>query len=167
MKPQYLTPEETYNYLENSCHRRVTEKMFEVDSGQTAQNTIIKQILERLEVLENGVDCEARELGRYIDANKMADELSKVPWYEREDGEQAVRMVKEFPAADVQEALKEWCDERNCVIVAREDFPRLEVRHGKWINHGSFEICSVCNEEQYGHDSGRHYCPNCGSRMDL
>ena len=57
MKPQYFTPEETYNYLENICRRRVTEKIFEVDSGQTAQNTIIKQILARLEVLENNVDC--------------------------------------------------------------------------------------------------------------
>ena len=57
MKPQYFTPEETYNYLENICRRHVTEKIFEVDSGQTAQNTIIKQILARLEVLENNVDC--------------------------------------------------------------------------------------------------------------
>lgn len=41
-----------------------------------------------------------------------------------------------------------------------------EVRHGRWINHGSFEVCSVCGEEQYGHDSGRYYCQNCGARMD-
>ncbi len=41
-----------------------------------------------------------------------------------------------------------------------------EVRHGKWINHGSFEVCSVCGEEQYGHDSGRYYCPHCGAKMD-
>lgn len=39
------------------------------------------------------------------------------------------------------------------------------VKHGKWINHGSFEVCSVCGEEQYGHDSGRYYCPNCGAKM--
>ena len=61
MKPQYLTPEQTYNYLENICRRRVTENIFEVDNGQTAQNIIIKQILERLEVLENNVDCKVGE----------------------------------------------------------------------------------------------------------
>lgn len=61
MKPQYLTPEQTYNYLENICSRRVGEYIYEIDGGQTAQNIIIKQILERLEVLENNVDCEADE----------------------------------------------------------------------------------------------------------
>lgn len=61
MKPQYLTPEQTYNYLENICRRRVGENFYEIDGGQTAQNTIIKQILERLEVLENNVNCEVDE----------------------------------------------------------------------------------------------------------
>ena len=37
-------------------------------------------------------------MAKYIDANKMADELSKVPWHERDDEKQAIRMVKEFPA---------------------------------------------------------------------
>ena len=45
-------------------------------------------------------------MSKYIDANKMADELSKVPWYKREDEKQAVRMVKEFPAADVVEVVR-------------------------------------------------------------
>lgn len=61
MKPQYFTPEQAYNYLENICRRRVTEKTFEVDGGQTAQNIIIKQILERLEMLEKNVGCEVGE----------------------------------------------------------------------------------------------------------
>lgn len=41
------------------------------------------------------------------------------------------------------------------------------VRHGKWIKHGSYFTCSVCDEEQYGIDSGRYYCQNCGAKMDL
>ena len=36
---------------------------------------------------------------KYIDADKLADELSKGPWYEREDEKQAIRMVKEIPSA--------------------------------------------------------------------
>lgn len=52
MKLQYPTPEQTYNYLENICRRRAGENIYEIDGGQTAQNSIIKQILERLEVLE-------------------------------------------------------------------------------------------------------------------
>ena len=40
------------------------------------------------------------------------------------------------------------------------------VRHGRWISHGSYFTCSVCGEEQYGVDTGRYYCPNCGAKMD-
>lgn len=40
------------------------------------------------------------------------------------------------------------------------------VRHGKWISHGSYFTCSVCGEEQYGIDTGRYYCQNCGAKMD-
>lgn len=55
------------------------------------------------------------------------------------------------------------------ILLNIDDMPTedvQEVQHGRWINHGSFEVCSVCGEEQYGHDSGRHYCPNCGAKMD-
>lgn len=51
-----------------------------------------------------------------------------------------------------------------------EDAPTIEaepVRRGRWINHGSFVTCSVCNEEQYGIDTGRFYCQNCGARMEV
>ena len=40
------------------------------------------------------------------------------------------------------------------------------VRHGQWIDTGSGQECSVCGEVQYGYDSGRRYCPNCGAKMD-
>lgn len=40
------------------------------------------------------------------------------------------------------------------------------VRHGRWISHGSYFTCSACGEEQYGIDTGRYYCPNCGAKMD-
>ena len=42
----------------------------------------------------------------------------------------------------------------------------VPVRHGHWIWHGSYHTCSVCGEEQYGVDTGRFYCQNCGAKMD-
>lgn len=39
-------------------------------------------------------------------------------------------------------------------------------KHGHWISHGSYFTCSVCGEEQYGVDTGRFYCQNCGAKMD-
>ena len=40
------------------------------------------------------------------------------------------------------------------------------VMHGRWVSHGSYFTCSVCGEEQYGIDTGRYYCQNCGAKMD-
>lgn len=48
------------------------------------------------------------------------------------------------------------------------NIPSADVRpvvHGHWIDHGSFVTCSHCKEEQYGIDTGRIYCPNCGAIM--
>lgn len=41
------------------------------------------------------------------------------------------------------------------------------VVHGKWIDHGSYQECSVCHEEQHGIDNFRFYCSNCGAKCDL
>ena len=40
-----------------------------------------------------------------------------------------------------------------------------ERRIGKWIDTGSGQECSVCHEIQYGYDTFRHYCANCGADM--
>lgn len=50
----------------------------------------------------------------------------------------------------------------DCLAVA----PRVEPKHGHWIDTGSGQECSVCGEIQYGYDSYRFYCANCGSRMN-
>ena len=39
-------------------------------------------------------------------------------------------------------------------------------KKGKWIDTGSGQECSECGEIQYGYDSGRNFCPNCGVRME-
>jgi hypothetical protein len=36
---------------------------------------------------------------------------------------------------------------------------------GEWIDTGSGQECNKCHEIQYGYDSFRHFCPNCGARM--
>ena len=40
------------------------------------------------------------------------------------------------------------------------------VVHAYWRDTGSGQECSACKEIQYGYDTGRHYCPNCGAKMD-
>ena len=59
-----------------------------------------------------------------------------------------------------------WLKQDVCWML--DSAPTIEaepVRRGRWIDHGGFVTCSVCNEEQYGIDTGRFYCPNCGARM--
>lgn len=42
----------------------------------------------------------------------------------------------------------------------------VPVVHAHWRDTGSGQECSACKEIQYGYDTGRHYCPNCGAKMD-
>lgn len=39
-----------------------------------------------------------------------------------------------------------------------------EPKIGYWIDTGSGQECSKCGEIQYGYDSFRTYCANCGSK---
>ena len=54
--------------------------------------------------------------------------------------------------------MKQWFEH-----LPTADVPDRKV--GKWINTGSGEECSKCHEIQYGYDSFRRYCPNCGAEM--
>ena len=38
---------------------------------------------------------------------------------------------------------------------------------GRWIDTGSGQECSECGEIQYGYDNFRHFCANCGRRMEV
>ncbi len=40
-----------------------------------------------------------------------------------------------------------------------------ERPQGEWIDTGSGQECSICKEIQYGYDSFRNFCPNCGADM--
>ena len=53
------------------------------------------------------------------------------------------KQLKQLPAADV-----------------------APVVHAYWRDTGSGQVCSACKEIQYGYDTGRHYCANCGAKMD-
>ena len=62
----------------------------------------------------------------------------------------------------VEQALHEGADYRKRLRM----IPAKREIRGHWIDTGSGEECSVCGEIQYGYDSYRNYCPNCGSRME-
>lgn len=45
--------------------------------------------------------------------------------------------------------------------------PTAEPKTGKWIDTGSGQECDQCHEIQYGYDTGRNYCANCGAKMEV
>ena len=72
---------------------------------------------------------------------------------------------------DLLPALPQWFKDKNTEIVKtyREGYEQGKkdaVRHGRWIDTGSGQECSACKEIQYGYDSGRYYCQNCGAKME-
>lgn len=48
-------------------------------------------------------------------------------------------------------------------------FPDADVApvvHGRWIENGSVQICSVCGEEHEWENYRAPYCDTCGAMMD-
>lgn len=55
-----------------------------------------------------------------------------------------------------------------CAILERmKKLPSVnpQQKTGHWVDTGSGQECSECHEIQYGYDSNRKYCANCGFRM--
>lgn len=68
------------------------------------------------------------------------------------------------------DAYIKYCEEHRIplnidAVKAQPTADVTEINVGKWINTGSGEECSKCHEIQYGYDSFRRYCPNCGAKM--
>lgn len=58
-----------------------------------------------------------------------------------------------------------WCEEVH-ILLNLPPADVIPVVHAYWRDTGSGQECSACKEIQYGYDTGRHYCPNCGAKMD-
>ncbi len=111
---------------------------------QISEEEVLKEMIEYL-----GADSERRNVKYFTDEYNPSDNSE--------------------PTLD---QLKTYCNRRGMVIMTFDLFNEMKsrwsevVKHGHWISHGSYFTCSVCGEEQYGVDTGRYYCPNCGAKMD-
>lgn len=59
----------------------------------------------------------------------------------------------------------DYCGVNEAVNMAIEALNAEPIRHGRWIDTGSGQECSVCHEIQYGYNNYRYYCPFCGAKM--
>lgn len=123
---------------------------------------------------------------RYIDADKAIEEarLSYCKDCNSYNGvrcsacgfDDAMTYIEDTPTADVvsTKAFEQVKWERDTAIEQLESYgvgfcenkELVEVKHGEWIYTGSCQVCSICDEEQYGVDTGRFYCSHCGAKMD-
>ena len=92
-----------------------------------------------IEDLEYDVKIDQESLDRE-DLSKINRDLTQT---DKDIKQNAIDILKHAPTADV-----------------------VPVRHGHWIDTGSGQECSVCGEIQYGYDSGRFFCQQCGALMD-
>lgn len=66
------------------------------------------------------------------------------------------------------EYIKEYCHyeyEKETIDKAIKVLEQ-EPKTGHWVDTGSGQKCSECGEIQYGYDNFRHFCANCGAKMD-
>ena len=75
---------------------------------------------------------------KIIDVDTFCRNLKKKTWFSREE------IIEELNNAPIMDAKP--------------------IQYGHWINTGSGQECSVCHEIQYGIDTGRFYCANCGAK---
>lgn len=76
--------------------------------------------------------------------------------------------------ADAKDALQEkvfhnLTDEFYGAMQVIDELPSADVTpvvHAYWRDTGSGQECSACKEIQYGYDTGRYFCANCGAKMD-
>lgn len=89
--------------------------------------------------------------------------------------EMAIKALEQEPCEDAvsRQAVIELCESWWLGHTKEDDFA-TEIRAlpsvnpqktGHWIDTGSGQECSECREIQYGYDSFRYFCPNCGAKM--
>ena len=117
-------------------------------------------------------------MSRYIDADRLIDELNRRGIDYRADIDEVIRTTPTADVAPVRHgvfAQIKW--ERDIALETLEEHglsPGQKKRHGKWIDKQEVyqtAICSNCKkvtmQERWG-DFVRDYdyCPNCGAKMD-
>ena len=96
-------------------------------------------------------------MSRYIDADVLMEVLER----------SAKDPRNETAMTSWANAFQELIDLLEETLIPMSTTDVVEVVHGRWIDTGSGQECSICKEIQYGYDSARNYCANCGAKMDM
>lgn len=91
-------------------------------------------------------------MAKYIEEKELMEWVEN--WFEKNRYYHPYSKTNDIPIPELYDILEQ---------IPTADVTEINV--GKWINTGSGEECSKCHEIQYGYDSFRRYCPNCGAKM--
>jgi len=149
-----------------------------------------KKLSVKLQLCEDCISREAllEELGEepfnWNDSPEAFQEVRDYQWF-RSLIEDAPSITPSYNSITTELKPSEDCISRAAVIGLVEQYSYIienrysafitKIKHlpsvtpqpkvGKWIDTGSGQECSECGEIQYGYDSFRKYCPNCGADM--
>ena len=93
----------------------------------------------------------------------------KDEYIRREDMLNAVEKLDIIPSVDgmgIPTGAEDFRVQFLGTVLKVESADVAPVVHAHWRDTGSGQECSACKEIQYGYDNGRHYCANCGAKMD-
>lgn len=86
----------------------------------------------------------------------MTDEMAT----DNMSNEVAIEVLKDMVFCGFDRLTPKEREALDLAIKSLEEKPQ-----GHWINSQVGQTCNLCNEIQFGYDSFRHFCPNCGAKM--
>ena len=107
--------------------------------------------------------------------NMISFESCPVGMFESENGELCVKSEYGLEAIIVSTGEKFWGGAKSVDELRKVKVRPVEVeivRHGRWINSGTYYTCSVCGMDVDKYDDGGYLqdfagCPGCRAKMDL
>lgn len=80
-------------------------------------------------------------------------------------------LMEKLTSSEMQQKIKAMSgtdayNEFLTLVNSEEKADVAPVRHGHWIEDGSYQICSECGEEHSWNEYRASYCEDCGARMD-
>ena len=107
---------------------------------------------------------EFRQLAEWLKDYKRL--LEQEPCEDAISRQAVLNTISELNAISFYEAQE---DSKECYYEIRQaikDLSPVKPQTGYWIDTGNGQMCSECNEIQYGYDSFRRFCASCGAKMN-
>ncbi|HCJ13973.1 MAG TPA: hypothetical protein DHV77_01545 [Erysipelotrichaceae bacterium] len=109
----------------------------------------------------------------FKDVKEIQEDLRKLRALQQDTCEDCISrqaVLDDLEKSHMTSGVHNQCTWNECVdsmIRTVRSMPSVtQQKIGHWIDTGSGQECSECREIQYGYDSFRYFCANCGAKME-